>query len=70
MIAIVAVSVLAGWAIRRKCAKVLRIRKANIRKHKASIRFKRELPGKRNASWESIKALNPNESGCTGLACR
>lgn len=70
MIAIVTVSVLAGWAIRRKCAEVLRVRKSNIRKRKAKIRFRQELPRKREVSWESIKALNPNESGCTGLACR
>lgn len=70
MIAIVTVSVLAGWAIRKKCAEVLRIRKTNVRKRKAKIRFRQELPHKRKASWESIKALNPNESGCTGLACR
>lgn len=70
MIAIVAVSVLAGWAIRKKCTEVLRIRKANVRNRKEKIRFRQELPGKRNASWASIKALTPNESGCTGLACR
>ncbi len=64
---LIAVSLFAGWGIRKKASEILRIRRANIRRRQKIRLERRNRPALQAKSWAAIVAISGGERGTTGL---